>query len=676
MALPSLRTKRATPKDMPKRPAAAAATATKPTLPPNQVGAAAAMNLEGIGWKDFKFGSSAWQLETMRHYDRCPELRAVANAIASMASRCELFITKKENGEPGKKVEDAKIGELSDQIFGGSEERPELIRLAALNLYAPGEYFQYVETVAGETADRWMVLSVAQVKQAPGESALEFERPHKYGGGKVRYFIPQGKDKTLDAARAKQNTGLLGRCWTPHPQKPDHADSSVRSALSLLNLIEQYDKRSSAQNDSRLAGAGILFLPDSLDFPRGDDEQNFTPGEALEARIADVAGRTLKDQGNARSLVPITATVKGDEIDKIKWLTFETPLDQETKDRLDQCIRRLALGLDVPPEILLGLGGMNHWGAWQAEASTHTDFVAPLLARICHCLTETWLQPILTAMGVDPNDYMVWFDMSPLVVHANRLADAIQLWELGILNDDAVLEAANFPKTAAHTPESFAKWLFTKAVLQNPQLLSDANVTRALGITVTTNPADTARLADRFVSGEPAGAPPIEQGVGKGQQAVGAAPAGGPPQEPPTTAGQLALVAAVEMAALHSLGIANKKMLTRGVRDDLMTTFAGRPFDLHTRLQVNGPDHALQLLDGTFDLLPSLGQRTGTDPQILQDILRFYCSGQMVAGSAHDPGTLAFLLSEGVLAAGHRRCTLERCVNQQHPHPCRVPVPA
>jgi hypothetical protein len=658
-ALKRPRSKPPTPADMP-------AKVTARTGPANQTAAAAALTLEGTGWKDFKFGSSAWQLEGWRHYDRCGELRAVGNAVAGMASRCEIFIAKKSEGEPGKKATEPKIAALSEQIYGGADERPGLIRLAALNLFVAGEYFNFVETNVKETVDRWMVLSVTQVKQAPGESALEFERPHKYGGGKIRYWLPEGKDTARDAARAKQNTGLFGRCWTEHPQKPDHADSSVRSAITVLNLIEQYDKRSSAQNDSRLAGAGILFLPDSLDFPRGDDEPK-TPGEALELRLADAAGKTLKDQGNARSLVPIMATVSGDDIDKIKWQTFETPLDAETKDRLDQCIRRLALDLDVPPEILLGMGGMNHWGAWQAEASTHSDFVAPILTRICHCLTETWLHPILKQMGVDPDDYMVWFDMAPLVVHANRLADAVQLWELGVLSDEALLDAANFPKTAAHTPESFQKWLFTKAVLSNPQLLADPAVTEALGLSVTASAAPGQPAIGAAPGAE--GAPALEAGP----------PAGGPPAEPPATAGQLALVAGVEMAALHSMGIAGKKMLTRGVRDDLMNAFAGRTFDLHTRLQVDDEAHALRLLEGTFDLIPQLSRRTGTDPAILTDILRFYCSSQMVAGSAHDPGTLAFLLSEGILAAGHRRCVDGRCVNQQHPQACtstRVRVPA
>lgn len=658
-ALPTLRRKKPTPADMPKTAPAAARLRNHVR---NQVAAAASINVEGVGWKDFKFGSSAWQLEALRHYDRCPELRAVGNAVAAMASQCELAIWEKTNGEPGEKAEQPKIAALSEQIYGGADERPGLIRLAALNLFNTGEFFNFIETVAGEATDRWMILSVAQVKRAPGEPKLEFERPHKYGGGKVSYWVPEGKDKAIDAARAKQNTGLLGRCWTEHPQKPDHADSSVRSALPLLNLIEQYDKRSSAQNDSRLAGAGIVFLPDSLDFPREPDEPD-TPGEALEARIADAAGKTLKDQGHARSLVPIFATVAGEDIEKIKWLTFETPLDEQTKDRLDQCIRRLALGLDVPPEMLLGLGGMNHWGAWQAEASTHKNFVAPLLARMCHALTETWLQPLLRQMNLDPEKYMVWFDMAPLVVHANRLADAIQLWEMGVLNDEALLEAASFPVTAKHSPESFQRWLLTKAVLANAQLLSDPVITKALGLTITAAPPG----GQPAIAAPPAAATPaLEQGP----------PAQGQPAEPPATAGQLALLAGVEMAALHSLGIAGKRMLTRGVRDDLMAAFAGRPFDLHTRLQVNNEDHALKLLDGTFDLVPQLGARTGTDPRILTDILRFYCSGQMVAGATHDTGTLAFLLSEGVLAAGHRFCTLEHCANQQHPQPCRIPVPA
>lgn len=59
--------------------------------------------------------------------------------------------------------------------------------------------------------------------------------------------------------------------------------------------------------------------------------------------------------------------------------------------------------------------------------------------------------------------------------------------------------------------------------------------------------------------------------------------------------------------------------------------------------------------------------------QILKDVLGFYCASKMSSGLAHDPDTLTFMLSEGILAAGHRRCTSARCGNRLHPMPCTAP---
>lgn len=649
------------------------AVAPKPAPPPrripNQTAAAARMTFEDVGWKDWKFGSVAWQIEAWRHYDRCGELHAVANAVANMISRCEVAIYKKtEEGEAGERATEANIVELSKGMLGGAEERPENLRLAGLNLFTPGEYFTFIETpkkAPPDTPDRWIILSVTQVKKAGGDPKLTFERPRKYGGGTVDHWIPEGKDPAKDKRRAGENTGVLIRSWTQHGQMPDHPDSSVRAAIPVLNLIEQYDKRASAQNDSRLAGAGIMFLPASFDFPKGDDQ---TAVDAFEARIGDAMGKTLRDPGNARSLVPIMATVEGDDIEKVKWMTFETPLDEQTSARLDQCIRRLALDLDVPPEMLLGVGSMNHWSAWQSEASTHKTFVAPLLTRICHAYTEGWLKPILAEMGgADPDDYMVWFDMAPLTVRPDRQADAIALWDRGLIQDEAVLEAGNWPTSAAHTPESYKRWVMTRMMMTNPQLLSDPQFAAQLGI----NPVQAQGAPGALPAG---GAQPELEAGDQSKKSVE-----GPPAEPTSSRSpaQEALVTGAEMAALHSLAVAGKKLLTRGVRDSLMHEFAGRPFDLHTRLGVRDTNHALQLLDGTWDLVPSLALRTGTHETILRDILGFYCSGQMVAQAGHDPDTLTFYLSEGILAAGHRRCTSGQCVNQQHPNPCPpVLVPA
>jgi hypothetical protein len=35
-----------------------------------------------------------------------------------------------------------------------------------------------------------------------------------------------------------------------------------------------------------------------------------------------------------------------------------------------EAVERLAIGLDMPPEVLLGLGDSNHWSAWQVDEQT------------------------------------------------------------------------------------------------------------------------------------------------------------------------------------------------------------------------------------------------------------------------------------------------------------------
>lgn len=664
--------RKAKPAPHPDHAQTAAVATTGKKRPRNQVASAAVLDDMAVGWKNFKFGTQAWQNEVWRHFDITGELKSPARAIASMASRCLLNIVEiDEQGQPGQPATDGKYAKMSAEMMGGADERPELLYLAALNEWLVGEEYTYIETPKGSDTDRWMVFSGTQIKKAGADPKLEFERPLKYGGGKIEYWIPEGKDKGKDAARIRLNTGLLIRTWTPHAQLPDYADAGTRSVISVLNLIEQYNKRSSAQNDSRLAGAGVLFLPDSFDFPLGDHK---SPEDAFEATLGDAMGTTLRDHANARSLVPIMATVEAEDIDKIKWLTFETPLDDQTLERLDQCIRRLALGLDMPPELLLGTGTLNHWNAWMSEATTHKAFIAPLLQRICHGLTEGWLQ------RVDPAStgrYMVWFDMSPLTVQPNRQEDALAMYDRGLINAAAARRAGNWSEDDANTPEQLRMWAALNALRADPTMIGQLGIAEALGFApIKIEQAQPALEAGGpiAVEGRPKGAAALEAPGGGGTAPTSAT--GGESQTAAVGVGVRigdALFTGLEVAVLHSLSVAGKKLITRKVRQDpTMGEFAGRTHELHTRLQVDDTEHARQLLAGTMDLVPALAARTGTDWRILTDVIEFYAVGRMVASEPHDPWELLFHLQEGIQAAGHQHCTADGCTNKLNLQPCGV----
>ncbi len=184
----------------------------------------------------------------------------------------------------------------------------------------------------------------------------------------------------------------------------------------------------SAQVDSRLAGAGLLLVPQTaqraMQVAAGQTEEegdDFFTESLMEAMLTPIA-----DRASASALVPLVATVPDETTEKFRYMSFDKPLDTEARPMRDESIRRLALGLDAPPELLLGTGGMNHWGAWLVLEDVVTTHLEPPLALICDALTTQYLWPVLGDQGMSPeeaHDYVIWYDVSDLVVRPNRGAE-------------------------------------------------------------------------------------------------------------------------------------------------------------------------------------------------------------------------------------------------------------
>src|SRR5690606_39153276 len=122
----------------------------------------------------------------------------------------------------------------------------------------------------------------------------------------------------------------------------------------------------------------------------------------------------ISDRSSAASFTPLVLTVPGDQADKFRHISFSTPFDKETQKLRDEAIRRLALGQDAPPEILLGMGSLNHWGAWLTREDTVTTHIEPPLAMLCDSLTTGLLRPFALAAGYAPDlvdELVVWYSV-------------------------------------------------------------------------------------------------------------------------------------------------------------------------------------------------------------------------------------------------------------------------
>lgn len=607
------------------------------------VAAAAPISLDGTGWKSWKLGDQRWQEEAWRHLDICGELRFATNWMASAISRCRLYVAELDKfGRPSKETNDEQLQILAESMFGGPTLKAEAQRSIGAQLYISGESFIIAEDVAVASKDIWYVCSSSEVHRT-GTTQVEVMRSHLYGGG--RHQLRPGRD-------------LMLRVWTPHPRRYDAPDSSVRSVLPVLREIEQLTKKVFAQIDSRLAGAGLMFVPQEMDLPPTKDG---LPGGAagLARRIERAIAASLQDQSAASSLAPIIVQVAGEFVDKIKWQTFETPFSAETESKLTGAIRRLATGLDIPPEILLGQGDSNHWSAWQIEESTIKIQVEPALVRICDALTNGYLKPALKVLGKDPDAYVVHYDTAPLAVRPNRQADAITLYGLGpdMISAEEVRKAGDWGEGAAPKKKEYERRLAEDLVKLNPALISNADIQKALGIDWDIEDPNAMPPAEQL--------PPDEQWVPEEQQSWG------PPAFPDVDAGTPAQEAALLVGADHivrrALERAGGRLLTRSRRSS--GEFANVPAaELHTFVAVPAEEMD-RLIGDAFTPVAELAERVGMDAEVVADMLTVYTTALIARSEPHNYTLFAAYVTQALDLIGHGSCG-EFCRNPLHPGPC------
>lgn len=581
--------------------------------PPEQtLVAAAAQMLDNASVASLRINEERWAREAWRHFDICAELHYCATWVAKALSKVKLYIAERdENGDPGEEAKEANVRGLAAGLLGGFERRAENVRLLGTADFLVGECYIVAE---GKT-NNWYIISKAEIRKSiKGGGGFEVKRPEEFGGG--WYQITKGAD-------------LLIRHWSPHPRLHNVADSPVRPALPILREIERLTMLVFSQIDSRLVMAGLLLLKKGFDFPHDPTKPGGVVG--LLQKIMEAAEASLQGAGTAQGIVPILLEIEADNVAQaVSHVTFDAPVAAELKDKLDHAIRRLATGLDLPPEQLLGMGGANHWGAWQIEESTVKIHIDPIASRLCSTLTTGYLQAALKTINVDPNKYVVWYDASPLTVRPNRLADAIQLYDRGELSGKALIDAGAFDDNDIPDEKDRQRWLATKLIMSSPQLAGDPTLAKLAGLPVMSLPAGQA---------QPTNGAPTETNAIPAEPTSTTTPA----QESSQYA---ALLPAAEQMVLRALEYAGGRLLAGHGRRSRRGEFADCPrHELHTRVKATDPAHARELLAGGF---PHVDTFAHNHPHLavngLGGLLTGYCAELLIRGYPHDTVLLGEVL--------------------------------
>lgn len=572
---------------------------------PNAIVASAARVVSGRR-KNLPSGSATgWQAEAWNMLDTVGELEFYREWISNALSRCTLSVVEVQDDDSEVTVLEGLPAEAMDALFGGETGQGEMLGTMGGHLAVPGETWLcgLLEPSADPSIDTWRVLSRDEVKQQGNRWQID------RGDGEPEVYA--------------DDEVYLTRIWRPHPRKWVEAHSSVRSALPILRELVGLSKHVAASIDSRLAGAGILAVPSEITFaspatPDGDGED---PDEdPFMAALIEAMVTAIEDRGDASALAPLIVKAPAEHLDKIKHITFATPLSAEARALRQEAIQRLANSLDVPAEVLTGMADVNHWTGWLLDENAIKMHVEPLLGVITHGLTTRYLWPILQggSEALDPalRRFKVKGSTENLRQRPNRSAEAQALHGSLTITDEALARETGFDKedllTADH-PDFRRRVLMRLANTGSPEVVAAA--LSALGVSVDlpvleTAPADAAPGAPA-----PVETPENNRDLPQQEQAA-------------------SLLAVAEVMVLRAVERGWNRAGRRG------------------RVRKPVPAHELDAaLSDAWGHVPRAAALTGVDAERLQDTLDTYTRTLLTTGAEHDPRTLATALVSRVLNA-------------------------
>lgn len=455
--------------------------------------------------------AQVWQIEAYRHINICGEARYAATLFANMAGRAEIGVSEPHAlARKAVWVKDGPEVEAFAEIVPTVRERSKLIRDFMLHRIVAGESY----LIARKRLDTDPGYIDPPINPGTGDLYDTWDDYLKVAAGEVDLFDDEDEDFPEDpniknpiweivAVTEIQKTGdgtwqvrhdndrwvkLAGddpvvRLWNPDPANRREAWSPFRSLLPTLKEIEWETAHIFKQLRSRLVSAGVWFLPNNLTFPKPPPDSIEGGEEGYEAAIAGLneaelfaialaaSGMQELDPEEVSFPTIVTADPAALEaIDQAKLIQFWSEIDDKAMVLRSDAVRRFALGMDLPPEQVLGSSGLavsggggsagsvNHWGVWANEEQTISAHIEPALDDLVGVLTVSVLRLAL------PNTLkVIAYDTATLRLRQDRSKESLELWDRGLLKGDVVLRENGFdPDNDQMDDKEFKRWLIVR----------------------------------------------------------------------------------------------------------------------------------------------------------------------------------------------------------------------
>jgi hypothetical protein len=343
--------------------------------------------------------SEPWQLRALSYYDAIGEIRFASQFYAKLLSKVRYYPARQLEDDRKEPITEGLPVDILHRIQDPGGGRSRLQYDYGRMMFVTGEGVLFGDQPEGEP-ERWRFLWKDEVRR------LDDGRWERVRYDKQPFSPPQ--------------IGTAYRMWTPHPRHSDLADSPLQAVLDIAEelIILTASVRSTAT--TRMTN-GILLVPQELSPDPIDDEYLGDEDPQNNPFIADLIEHTshqIENPGSAEAKVPFTLEGAYEYIDRVRWMATHDPqTDYMERELRKEAVHRLALGMDFPPEFLLGMTDANHWTARQVVYDMWRSYGTPVAERFADDVADVFLRPALREEGYeDWENVVIDFDDSRVVI--------------------------------------------------------------------------------------------------------------------------------------------------------------------------------------------------------------------------------------------------------------------
>lgn len=283
-----------------------------------------------------------------------------------------------------------------------------------------------------------------------GHAVVESMSNNELGSnGQKFYRKVNGNGVTKDLPRGAKAT----RVWRRDPERSHLAETPLEALSADMETLIALNAALRARVRSRLASAGILFLPNSLviaspaEAPDGTGQPNLSVTRALLEAMA----AAIENPESPEAVMPIVVEGPDDAGALIRHVTLDRLIEDNEMRLRNELRDNIRDGMDAPKNIISDeIPNVNHWNQASIKMEMWEHTVAPIGDILWEGLSQVVLRPWLEKKGVDDAFRYRWRcdrdsvqirnnqdEKTRVAIDRNLVSDTAARRRLGISEDDA-----------------------------------------------------------------------------------------------------------------------------------------------------------------------------------------------------------------------------------------------